>query len=308
MCRGIKFYLDFCFKGYDERVAFVVYPSSKKFLYSSIYGWSWLIDKAKWMPVFIPRVFIPYESSKGEKKLSQKRMGLYFGISAQEEEIRNASNQELKMLLSGTEDVLELCGLDKARFSGILEGVFQRRYLRIDNEGTEATVNMIALATLEVKKRENLPEESNIVIIGAGQVGSHLFKEIVSRKFKDNLFLIDVENQADFPLIAKVLEGEPTIIIDCSGPGVLEKHYLKHFKAGFVVLNEVYFHFKSDFVKQLESQGCMMYHIAGTDGETIPPNIEPYGRYIPGCASWKQTSGVGITRITAESKKKQQVA
>jgi len=299
MCFAVKTFFRLKYKGYNDKAAFVVYPTSENFLYSAIYKWPWLLKKAKWFPVPIPRMYIPYESdSLGMKKLSDSKIGLYFGISALESDVKKATDFELAKLYNEAVQIQSLCGFQHCRFSGILEGIFFKRGFRGDKVGTKGTVKMIMRAIKEVKKRNNFPEKSSIVIIGAeGFIGEDLANKLSHSNKSDDIVMIDVKSQDKFPVIARILEGTPTIIVDCSGPGVLQKHYLEHFKKDFIVLNEVYFDLDSEYVRRLVELGVKFEYIAGTDGETFPPNREPYGKAIPGCASWDDSYGAIVKRI-----------
>lgn len=148
---------------------FVAYPASEE--YADAYFSQLIKQKRKWSPALCALL---YQNGKWT-------LGL--GISALEEELREADRGGLQALVEQTERIRETVGADYKTFAGILPGILNRRKITEKNTEAEVTVHAVLKAKEIVEEKEDLPSDAPIIVLGGnGYIGSRLMDALPEEK------------------------------------------------------------------------------------------------------------------------------
>jgi hypothetical protein len=144
---------------------FVAYPASKSYADACFFGF--IKPEIKWSPILCALL---YQNGKWT---------LGMGISALEDELRYADEEDLRFLVEQAERIRRTVGADHKTFAGILPGILHRRGIAREATEAEVTVRIILNALEIVKKREDLPADVPLIVLGGdGHIGTRLTEAI----------------------------------------------------------------------------------------------------------------------------------
>jgi len=248
-------------------VVFLLYPANQK--YTSAYVYSWYARQMKWKPRLVGVLY------------QENRIGFIFGISATEKDFYDKKNTEkLRKLERDMEKIKRLLRAKQKSFAGVLPGVLASRGILSEIPERKVTVKAIKRAVERAREKENLPEESPVVILGGkGFIGSLAKKEI------ENSYAFDLGEEKDLLSFLQKMKGKPVIILNVTKKEVLTS-YIPYFWQEITVVNEVYPEPTQKEVSEMRKRGVACYHMVGTRGKAIPSFPRAYRGGIPCCASF----------------------
>lgn len=262
------------------RSVFLLYPAHEK--YTLAYVYLWYARRYKWRPIFLS-VF-----------RQNKKWGITFAISATERDFYESINgDELRSLITKMELLRQRIGADQKTFAGILPGLFVSRRIMEGSESIERKTTVLAVrqALDSVKRIENLPPDTPVVVLGgAGFIGKALTNPGTANKF----YPLDVNDKNNFAGLADKFFGQPLIILNLTKKGTLGE-YVPYFWPEVVVVNEVYPELSKTEVSAIKAQGASCYHISGVKGNAWPAFPRGYQGGIPCCASFLPDKEEGDT-------------
>jgi hypothetical protein len=255
---------------------FVAYPASEK--YADAYFSQLIKNEKKWSPALCALL---YQNGKWT-------LGL--GISALEEEIREASKENLEALVGRTERIRNAVGADYKTFAGILPGILHRRGITEEDTEAEVTVRVILEAEKLVKEKEGLTPDVPLVILGGnGYIGSRLIDSLP----RDRIYPVEKSNTGgDWP---SHLRGEEALLINVANSSAL-REYRNRIWPGLHLLNEVYPAPGGQDLKAFARHDNSVYHVVGVDATAYPSFPRSYAGGIPCCATRPSDSMKPIVR------------
>ncbi|NQU77240.1 NAD-dependent epimerase/dehydratase family protein [Candidatus Falkowbacteria bacterium] len=254
------------------RGMFLVYPASEKFTKAFVYNW--YAKKIKWKPALVG--FFRQEN----------KWGIIFGISATEEDFwKDYDTEKLKKLNSKLESIKKIIKADQKNFAGVLPGILAKG--GVVNKSTEARATVLAISqAIEIlKARENMPDNSPLIVIGAeGFIGNQLVNFLRERGYKGDIHTIDIKLSEKSGGLPRELEGRPTIILNLTKRGALSE-YIGSVWSEAVIINEVYPEPSKEELMAIQERGAHCYHVVGLKGKSWPSFPGAYSGGIPCCAS-----------------------
>ena len=243
---------------------FVAYPADEE--YSDSYFFDCLKPLVKWSPFAVG-----IARQNGQWILMSV-------ISATEADIECKDNEfELLKLKYRTDKLRELLGAPQMKFSGILPGVMFGKRIRREIPEAEVTVDAVCKAVEKVRKREQLPEDAPVIVLGGmGFIGRRLVK-----KLNGNTWCVDLRPGMEWP---KELRGQQGIVVNVSRNAILTD-YLDQLWSGLILVNEVYPEPSRCELDALERKSIPAYHVVGAKALALPPFPKAYQGGIPCCAA-----------------------
>jgi hypothetical protein len=208
------------------------------------------------------------------------KWGLMMVISALEKDFYDSANEEnLRILVERTEKIREMLGASQKTFAGILPGVLYAKGIIADAFEADVTVEAIQRAEAELRKAENYPDNTPLIILGGqGFIGSRMIKRLQSLGRE----VYSVEGLKEWP---EQLNGKKAILINLTKKRAISK-YIGLFWPELILLNEVYPEPSDKEVKALGEIGSPAYHVVGVVADSYPSFPKAYYGGIPCCAAW----------------------
>jgi len=243
---------------------FVAYPASKS--YADAYFFDFIKHKIKWSPILCALL---YQNGKWT---------LGMGISALEDELRYADEEDLRFLVEQAERIRRTVGADHKTFAGILPGILHRRGIVREATEAEVTVRIILNALEIVKRREDLPADVPLIVLGGdGHIGTRL-TEAISDELVHSVEKVNPGE--DWP---GHLEGEEALLINVATSEALSE-YMDRVWPGVRLLNEAYPPPNGEKMKVF-TQHNSAYHVVGVKASAYPSFPKRYAGAIPCCAA-----------------------
>ena len=244
---------------------FLFYPANKK--YTREYVYQWYARSMKWKPRLM-----------GFSR-QNKKWGFIFGISAIERDFFSNKNTENLRLVEGRlEGIKRLLGANQKTFAGVLPSLLSAKEIIHNSVERQVTVKAVLLAIKQVREKEQLHEETPVIVLGGlGFIGSE-FNGMAG------YYPIDIGLNG-FAELANKFDGKPTIVLNLTKRGVLSE-YIPYFWPQIVVINEVYPEPSESELRDIKEKGALCYHIIGVKGNAWPAFPHGYEGGIPCCASF----------------------
>lgn len=244
---------------------FVAYPASEK--YADAYFSRLIKRQKKWSPTLCALL----------RQNGKWTLGL--GISALEEEIREANEQKIRTLVKRTERIKNSIGANYKTFAGVLPGIISRLGIEEKNTEAEVTVRIVLKAKETVKKKEGIRSDIPLIILGGdGYIGSRLTNTLPNER----VHTVEKSNTGgDWPIH---LQGQEAILINVANRDAL-REYRDRVWPGLHLLNEVYPAPSGRDIRAFASRESSVYHIVGVKASAYPGFPKSYAGGIPCCAA-----------------------
>ncbi len=245
---------------------FVAYPATAEYSYA--YGFKRTLPFCKWSP-WITGL-----------NIQDGKVGLTTCITSLEQDFLNLEEiSNLKAMVAEAERIRQLVGADQKTFAGILPGLLYAKRIIVDTTEANVTVEAVAKAVTDTLSKNSLPSATPIIVLGGrGFVGRRLVKRLNVHE----VYNIDLNNQADFPVH---LKEKSALLVNVSRKSAIND-YIRHFWKGLVILNEVYPPPAYDELEKISAIGCPVYHLVGVKAKAYPSFPSVYNGGIPCCAAW----------------------
>ncbi len=252
--------------GMPIKSAFLLYPGHRK--YSEAYVYKWYRNQMQWKPRLIGFLW------------QNGRLSLTFAISACDKDIWSDSGVNLQKTYDRIKHIKEKLGADQMSFAGILPGVLMAKDIMTHSIERDVTVPSVIKAIDMVKKRENMPADTVIIVLGAnGFIGQPIVQALRNNSDMGAVLSLDLGSGDEFSR----LKIESAIILNVTKKGGL-RNYIPNMHPGMLVLNEVYPPPHRNVVKKIKATGAKIFHINGIKGGAFPAFPHDYAGGIPCCA------------------------
>ena len=212
------------------------------------------------------------------------KVGLKFGISSNENAIRDKSNStKLTKMVNYAAKVKSLVGAQQISFSGILPGVLNEQRIIRGSVEAKVTVEAVLRAEAALRTTLNLSDSTPLVVLGgSGFIGRRVCRRIADER-------LTIEDPANTSPPAKKIEwfkmykGKRIILLNLANENALNQ-FTPHLWPEIVILNEVYPEPSIFTINKIKNIGCSLYHIVGLKGVSFPKFPKAYKGGIPCCA------------------------
>lgn len=265
------------------RNVFLLYAADERYLRKYVYRW--YARCIRWTPCLL-----------GVMR-QNGRWGLYLGIGVTERMLSEDDGKNLSAVFGRMERIRILIGAEQKTFAGIIPGLLKaRRILNVPIE-QEITAAAVHRAIDQVKRIEEMPDDTPLLVIGGlGFIGRRVIEYVRNNGFPGPIYSVDLKGGEEFEELAFTLRGRPTICLNVSRRGAL-KRYIPSLWPEVVVLNEVYPEPDRWEVDAIRGKGARCYHISGVAAWAWPSFPKGYKGGIPCCASFLPGKGEGEYRV-----------
>lgn len=207
--------------------------------------------------------------------------GIVFASPVTEEEFQNQQNlPKLEKLIQRLDLNAKIIGAAHINYAGVLPSFLEREKITHHAQDFLKIADVVTLS-IENTISEEFDEAPNLIIIGGnGHVGRKVQRNLRERNL--DYHVVDIAGKG-LQGIPKKLQGQPTLILDVSRKGVIEK-YLSQIWSNTVILNETFPEPSSRVINILTERNIKLRHISGVKGKMIPPLPGGYKAAIPCCA------------------------